>query len=93
VPSTSIFAMSDRDIVHIFSMPRQLLVSKIASPPAGVKKLDSFGRPSRSQSILRDDIRNPPETLANMDLQVSRESLQNVLQLSGRIIVFEHCLT
>ena len=49
MPSTSIFAMSDRDIVHIFSMPRQLLVSKIASPPADVKKLDSFGRPSRSR--------------------------------------------
>jgi hypothetical protein len=47
VPSASIFAMSDRDIVHIFSMPRQLPVSKIASPPAGVKKVDSFGRPSQ----------------------------------------------
>jgi hypothetical protein len=47
LPSTSIFAMSDRDIVHIFSMPRQLPVSKIASPPAGVKKVDTFRRHSR----------------------------------------------
>ena len=45
-----------------------------------------------SKSVLMEGVFNALLPGSHVDLQVARAFLQNVLQLGGSIIVFEHCM-